>query len=246
MILVNVVKSWPQATTDQERLDAVEGVWPLHSFPREIDRTAAAFGAAVAPSGPIMDGSLDGPSLREVANLLAHADYLLAIVKNEIVDTRHIDRTLIAGGKVVFITSPAPEASAAVGQRISDDLAWKRGEAWPIKVSDSAWLEQAAAARTTTLGEYKLTLAPDGSLHVATPERGAVVVSGARGFTPGQALAPVALRAARAVPGADGGRPDVDPDERAVREDYELEQVGKADRQRAVALFAGVGIEVPR
>ncbi len=235
MILVNVARSWPQATTDRERLDAVEGVWPLHSDAARADRTAAAHGAAA--TGPAALADQEDAAL-DVRCLLQNDDYVLAILKNEVVDVRRIERTLILGGKVVFITSPAPEASGALGQRLSGDLAWKRGEAWPVKTADSSWLERVAATRSLELGEYKLTLAPDNALHVWAPDHGAVVVSGARGFTPDQALAPADLRAgSTTVWRLDNPCNGLSKHEEA--------RAAAAANARAKELFAADGIRVP-
>ncbi len=257
VILVSVARSWPQATTDQDRLDAVEGVWPLHSDPAAVD--AVAFLRNMTPKGgsntkieraAAVRALPDVPSgaEHEMSDLFDHDDYLLAVLKNEVVAVRHIDETFLMGGKVVFATSPAPEVASAIGRRLPDNLAWKRGEAWPLKAADSEWLEQVSAARTATLGAYRLTLAPNGSLHVSAPDGGAVVVSGAGGFTPDQALAPVPLRTGQTTSGFSGDTsPDYDlideTEAREAREEYELEQAAATARARAVALFAAAGID---
>lgn len=186
MILVNVSKSWTSTTGDVQHLDMLEGAWPLYNpVPADASVIAAAQAVLDDPHG-------DHPNwARDYAQVLAHDDYLVGVARNEVVAVRRIVRVGLpaSGERIVFVTVEAPEVGHAVGKRLPKDLAWHRGQGWPIKYVSSQWLHTVATAEHFDIGDYSVTLAPDGSaLYVTPPHDGSVVVGGS-GYDPGLVLA---------------------------------------------------------
>lgn len=186
MILVNVTKSWASTGGESQRLDMLEGAWPLYNpVPADAAVIAAAQAVLEDPHG-------DHPNwARDYAQVLAHDDYLVGVARNEVVAVRRIVRVGLpaSGERIVFVTVEAPEVGHAVGRRLPKDLAWHRGQGWPIKYAPSRWLHTVSTAEHFEIGGYSITLAPDGStLYVTPPPDGSVVVGGS-GYAQGHVLA---------------------------------------------------------
>ncbi|WP_198285554.1 hypothetical protein [Cellulosimicrobium cellulans] len=112
-ILVNVTQTYPVHGSRAEKLESVERSWPVRhvKFGADFDTSPAA------------------------AELLAHADLLLAVRKNVVVEARSITGHTVdpQDGRVRFVTRPMEGADALIGRRLAKPYAWVRGQGWPVQ-----------------------------------------------------------------------------------------------------------------
>ncbi|MFJ4233847.1 hypothetical protein [Cellulosimicrobium cellulans] len=112
-IIVNVTQTYPVHGTRADQLESVERAWPVHHVKSiaDFDTSSAA------------------------AELLAHADVLLAVRKNVVVEGRIITGHTVdpQDGRVRFVTRPMEGADDLIGRRLAKPYAWVRGQGWPVQ-----------------------------------------------------------------------------------------------------------------
>lgn len=173
MIVVNVGRSWPNAQSERQRTDAVEGRWPIRGSnrpPTDMPEHASSLFGGKARNVAMLE---------DLTRVASHQDYLVAVSSNVVVDVRIIDHWGVFDDRLAFKTSVPSWRASVVGERLPADLAWRRGESWPLKTAESYWLDEVIKSETVQVGDYTVHLLPDGTLHVTLPQSSGLVTVGA-------------------------------------------------------------------
>nr|BFF20899.1 hypothetical protein GCM10025730_44200 [Promicromonospora thailandica] len=116
--------------------------------------------------------------LEDLTRLVGNLDFLVAVSSNVVVDVRIIDHWDVFDDRLAFKTSVPSWRASVVGERLPADLAWQRGESWPLKTAESYWLDDVIKTETVHVGGYTVHLLPDGTLHVTLPRASGLVTVG--------------------------------------------------------------------
>ncbi len=159
-ILVNVTQTYPVNGSSAEKLESVERSWPVRhvKFGPDFDTSPAA------------------------AELLAHADLLLAVRKNVVVEVRSITGHTVdpEDGRVRFVTREMEGADDLIGRRLAKPYAWVRGQGWPVQhvglgeeITELTDLLEPVGDeivhRTEIAGVYEISVTASGELLVVGP-----------------------------------------------------------------------------
>jgi hypothetical protein len=120
----------------------------------------------------------NGAMLEDLTRLVGNLDFLVAASSNVVVDVRIIDHWDVFDDRLAFKTSAPSWRASVVGERLPADLAWQRGESWPLKTAESYWLDEVIKTETIQVGDYTVHLLPNGTLHVTLPQASGLVTVG--------------------------------------------------------------------
>lgn len=159
-IIVNVTQTYPTNGSRADKLESVERSWPVRHV-----KSVADFNASPA-----------------AAELLAHADVLLAVQRNVVVEFLSIVGHTVdpQDGRVRFVTRPMEDVDALIGRRLAKPYAWVRGQGWPVQhvglgeeiteLTDLLEPEgDAIVHRTEIAGVYEISVTASGELLVVGP-----------------------------------------------------------------------------
>ncbi|MFI2486885.1 hypothetical protein ACH47X_08245 [Promicromonospora kroppenstedtii] len=219
MIIVNVGRSWPKAQSEQQRTSAIESGWPIRGtnlpsvdMPDAVSRLFRGKARNVA-------------MLEDLTRLVGNLDFLVAVSSNVVVDVRIIDHWDVFDDRLAFKTSLPTWRASVVGERLPADLAWQRGESWPLKAVESHWLDEVVKTETVQVGDYTVHLLPNGTLHVALPQASGLVTVGSHDQ-------PVPVHRPRATRDPDAEYADELETEKAAIGAWEQQQQGRATKRQ--------------
>lgn len=156
-IFVNISRSTTAESTPDELRRATIGDWPFRG---------------------------ESQTLRDIED---YGDIIYGVRRNEIVSAYPIKRIVLNDEHNRFVIVPDSDSRDAfdggshVQKALPDELAWRRGQQWPVKLFDSSDFRKLLDSRheAVMIGGYRVELKDDG-LYILAPRGGAVVVNTSR------------------------------------------------------------------